>query len=1238
MKHATKRFVLKRFAAIILAVVIATSTMLVPRTVGASATSTFVGNGFTVDFMLISSWSVGYNAQVTMTNNTGQDIHNWRLESNQNLGLASWGATPGNVYAQGADYTIITHQGWNNVFSAGQTIEFWLNGSHNGTAPNPTHFRLMGDGFDSGADSTQPTDPTDAVDPTDGTDPTDALDPTDGTDPTDPTDPTQGTDEVFPYIIIQTQFPQGEVSVSFVDITYTAAPTPGAEIAEIYYRINNGPATYIYISTASRFTQRGDFGQARVFITPQPENHFVFYMRDTAGGVARYVVEEVSTFGLSETPSRYGTFFPPKHDARFREYTPDGRFFYETDRFTFLGVWDYENSQSGVTRCQIDAIVDSVGGTIIGQSLMTGSFTIQLPQPHTSQELYALRDRLLNDYPDIIYSLEISRNHIGGMVDWDGYGSVERYLRLYLDAEKPVGDLYSFLYPINRVDYVVSDERFGNGYPQINSNSGSSDQWAFSAINIYGARDIANSFPAEEKKRVRVGVIDNWFNIDHPSLAVPPSNLRVISDKPSYEYRIHHGNSVTGVLAACHRIGSGVQGVIDINRADIYLHTAYSPEDGAYALEWLVIHGASIINLSMGQHYRTVIDDRMIRLLGIGYDFIVVQPAGNSRGSSDPRFRLLNSDTVLPRVLTVGASTEDRTMRYNSSWGGLVNIAAPGQNILSIGYEDSDRIVYNTSHAVPFVSGVAALAWQVNPGLSGEQLVSILIDSASETDNLIRDTRRCFSWCLGFRCNVPSTVPGLNAYDAVRAAIDFDAAAHQDATLVGKVVDFNRANSTDAFGSAIEGANIRLYTGDSHRNFVTSRVTNQYGFFNISGLEPGRYSMVISRQGYVTMRINFVEINTVGVTTVLNRIIMLGVGTGNVSGNIIAGETIPELYFTPLSNNITADVTLSFTPLYDADGEMIPEADRQAYYTHTTNAGYYDVMLPAGIYQMTATAPGFLPATEIIISCGNNAIDNQHITLYPDPYYTLHRLDVIVLIDNAPMTINPGMDTAQLGAQLASVAIEGLPSAHRVSPQTHGGIIPNVSPVGFTTPTQAIDTMVDFRVNVAHGNFRQIYGDIVVAIGYFLRNSPDYAERVILIMSNGDCATYHPGGQMAMNREQALSIARTQNVTIHAGGVMASNQGVNVLQALASGTGGEYFGPGGQAFANMSGLFARHLATTRITPFVDESTRLENLAELEYWLEYLYNLALMPVEAMEAVQQINPLELPEFAGLEWIFE
>jgi subtilisin family serine protease len=134
----------------------------------------------------------------------------------------------------------------------------------------------------------------------------------------------------------------------------------------------------------------------------------------------------------------------------------------------------------------------------------------------------------------------------------------------------------------------------------------------------------------------------------------------------------------------------------------------------AYALEWVVAHGAQVVNLSLGTDFDSrILRDVIERALDAGV--VVVAAAGNN-GQALRQF-----PAAYPDVLAVTSVTYDRATRsfvrssfanYGREW---VDLAAPGEGVLSAmvtvtgtGYARWS----GTSMATALVSGAAALAWQ----------------------------------------------------------------------------------------------------------------------------------------------------------------------------------------------------------------------------------------------------------------------------------------------------------------------------------------------------------------------------------------------------------------------------------------------------------------------------------------------------------------------------------------------
>jgi hypothetical protein len=91
------------------------------------------------------------------------------------------------------------------------------------------------------------------------------------------------------------------------------------------------------------------------------------------------------------------------------------------------------------------------------------------------------------------------------------------------------------------------------------------------------------------------------------------------------------------------------------------------------------------------------------------------------------------SPARVTEALTVGATDISDTRAWFSNYGSVVDLFAPGVDILSAGIGSDTDAVYNTgtSMASPHVAGVAALFLQSNPGASPAAVSSALVGNAT---------------------------------------------------------------------------------------------------------------------------------------------------------------------------------------------------------------------------------------------------------------------------------------------------------------------------------------------------------------------------------------------------------------------------------------------------------------------------------------------------------------------------
>ena len=210
-----------------------------------------------------------------------------------------------------------------------------------------------------------------------------------------------------------------------------------------------------------------------------------------------------------------------------------------------------------------------------------------------------------------------------------------------------------------------------------------------------------------------------------------------------------HGTTVAGIIGARGNNHEGVAGVAWRVRL-MTLKVLDCGPDGdsptgemsnvARAIDYARRMGADVINLSFASgpgnpnadtpELRQAIED------ALDDGLIIVASAGNfgARGVGFPA-----AYAQYPNVVGVGASdpANDNAWWFKSSFGGGVDLAAPGLGIVSTVRSDLlsskpyGKLQGGTSYAAPIVTGAFALVMARNPGLTMEEYLAIVLESAS---------------------------------------------------------------------------------------------------------------------------------------------------------------------------------------------------------------------------------------------------------------------------------------------------------------------------------------------------------------------------------------------------------------------------------------------------------------------------------------------------------------------------
>jgi hypothetical protein len=272
--------------------------------------------------------------------------------------------------------------------------------------------------------------------------------------------------------------------------------------------------------------------------------------------------------------------------------------------------------------------------------------------------------------------------------------------------------------------------------PCLNVCPGSSvRQWAPAVVHAPEAWDLTHGSPS-----VVVAVIDGGVDAGHSELkgkvVVGPDFTGEPADDCS-----DHATHVAGTIAATTNDGTFVAGlgwdtkVLSIRVLSEYPECSGTLSSIAKAIDTAVEAGARVINLSLAGSF----DSRSIResiAKAVEAGVVVVAAAGNEGLKGNP----IAYPAAIGEVLSVGASTvADETAAF-SEHGGWVDMAAPGEGIVSTvpgGY----ALMSGTSMAAPHVAAAAALIIARSPKIGADAVVARLQLSSDDHTAAGRDVR-----------------------------------------------------------------------------------------------------------------------------------------------------------------------------------------------------------------------------------------------------------------------------------------------------------------------------------------------------------------------------------------------------------------------------------------------------------------------------------------------------------------
>ncbi|HWG91727.1 MAG TPA: S8 family serine peptidase [Candidatus Thermoplasmatota archaeon] len=194
-----------------------------------------------------------------------------------------------------------------------------------------------------------------------------------------------------------------------------------------------------------------------------------------------------------------------------------------------------------------------------------------------------------------------------------------------------------------------------------------------------------------------------------------------------------HGTHVAGIAAGALHNGKGIAGLgnLGLRVAKVLDAEGRSPTSRvAEGIHWCVQNGAHVINLSLGGEGNSP-TLRIAVEAAAAANVLVVASAGNDGPCPGG---CVGYPARYSAAMAVGCVTATKALCWFSSTGIHVEVAAPGESILSA-YHSGDASyarMSGTSMSAPHVAGAAALLWSYVPTLTAGQVREVLRDTAQD--------------------------------------------------------------------------------------------------------------------------------------------------------------------------------------------------------------------------------------------------------------------------------------------------------------------------------------------------------------------------------------------------------------------------------------------------------------------------------------------------------------------------
>lgn len=207
-----------------------------------------------------------------------------------------------------------------------------------------------------------------------------------------------------------------------------------------------------------------------------------------------------------------------------------------------------------------------------------------------------------------------------------------------------------------------------------------------------------------------------------------------------------HGTHIAGIIGAEAGNGKGIIGIapkvslMNLKYFDPKVPSTDNLKNTVNAIRYAIKMGARIINYSGGglefsqEEYDAVADAQKAGIL-------FVAAAGNEKSNSDQK-HYYPADYRLSNIISVTAYDPSLNVLASSNYGiETVDLAAPGQNILSTLPNNAYGFMTGTSQATAFVSGAAVLIMAYHTSFASDDIKKYILKTGDAITSLADKTR-----------------------------------------------------------------------------------------------------------------------------------------------------------------------------------------------------------------------------------------------------------------------------------------------------------------------------------------------------------------------------------------------------------------------------------------------------------------------------------------------------------------